>query len=109
MHPYQLPYMEPWGISVAHPAMCNWPLNGLSQVIGTFDVLTLTLQIRLKLALQFGIFIVYDIYTTAVLSFYTFRNLGKLKKPRPGFSSQGLQTFHQFACLSEEKKLNLMT
>ena len=26
MHPYQLPYMEPWGISVASPAMCNWPL-----------------------------------------------------------------------------------
>ena len=27
MHPYQLPYMEQWAISVAHPAMCNWPLR----------------------------------------------------------------------------------
>ena len=27
MHPYQLPYMEPWGISVVPPAMCNWPLS----------------------------------------------------------------------------------
>ena len=46
VHPCQLPYMEPWAISMGYPWKCSWPLIGWfciacttdnKQVISTFN------------------------------------------------------------------------
>ena len=45
VHPSQLPYMEPWPISVGYPWMCNWPrFCGVEKDISDISVMVESLS-----------------------------------------------------------------
>ena len=51
VHPYQLPYMEQWDISVAHPAMCNWSIKTQATDV-YYDKSELTNRCNLDICLE---------------------------------------------------------